>query len=288
MLIGAHNSIAGGLHNAPAEAKAIGGEVMQIFCKNQRQWNAKPITDEQAGLFKDAVKDANLGPVMVHDSYLINMGGPDDEKRANAQRAFENELLRCEALDVQFLNFHPGSHTHPKKALRDDRETRFAALDRIATEVTRTHENVPGKVKFVIENAAGQGTNVGTTWEEVGYLCDKIAEHVPEQRLGVCIDTQHSWACGYDWVEHYDDVWDEFDDQVGLRRLVAFHVNDSDRPLGARVDRHANIGEGHLGLEFFRTLMNDPKLDGKPGYLETEGGPDVWREEIALLKGLRA
>ncbi len=283
MLLGAHNSIAGGLHNAPAEAKYVGGETMQIFCKNQRQFKAKPITDEDAALFKAAVAEAGLEKIMVHDSYIINMGNPDDEKRENARQAFKLELERCETLEVDFLNFHPGSHVHPSKKMRDDRETRFAALDRIADCLNRTADEVPGKVKLVIENAAGQGSNVGTTWEEVGYLADALDD---KQRQGVCVDTQHSWACGYDWLEHYDEVWEEFDDQVGLKRLVEFHVNDSKQPLGARVDRHDNIGEGHLGEPFFHRLVNDRRFDHVAGYLETEGGPEVWKKELAYLRSL--
>ncbi len=284
MLIGCHNSIAGGLHNAATEATLCGGEVMQIFCKNQRQWNAKPITDEQADLFKDAVQQAGLGPVMVHDSYLINMGNPDDAKRENARQAFQRELERCEALGVAYLNFHPGSHVHPDKKLRDDQAVRDAALDRIAEAVNTTHDEVPGQVKFVIENAAGQGTNVGTSWEEVGRLADAIDA---KDRLGICIDTQHAWAAGHDWLGDFHGVWDRFDDQVGLGRLVAFHLNDSKQPLGARVDRHDHIGIGHLGEDFFRTLLTDGRFKDTSGYIETEGGPPVWQHEIALLKALR-
>ncbi len=283
MLLGAHNSIAGGLHNAAIEAKYVGGETMQIFCKNQRQFAAKPITPEDAAMFKAAVADAGLQKIMVHDSYIINMGNPDDEKRENARNAFKLELERCETLGVDFLNFHPGSHVHPSKKMRDDRETRFAALDRIAECLNQTAAEVPGRVKLVIENAAGQGSNVGTTWEEVGYLCDALDD---KQRRGVCVDTQHSWACGYDWLEHYDEVWEEFDDQIGLDRLVAFHVNDSKQPLGARVDRHDNIGEGHLGEPFFHRLVNDRRFDHAAGYLETEGGPEVWKKELAFLRSL--
>lgn len=284
MILGAHDSIAGGVWNAAEEAASIGGETMQIFCKNQRQWNAKPLSDEEATRFHQAVADAGLEQVMVHDSYLINMGTPDPKKSANAQEAFARELERCEQLQVAYLNFHPGSHTHPDKSRRDDRATRFACLDRIADNVNQVLETVPGKVKAVIENAAGQGTNVGTTWEEVGYLADRIDD---QDRLGVCVDTQHSWACGYDWLERYDAVWDEFDDQVGLKRLVAFHLNDSKQPLGARVDRHDNIGEGQLGKDFFRTLLQDDRFRELCGYLETPGGPDVWKKELAMLKALR-
>lgn len=287
MILGAHNSIAGGLHNAPAQAASIGGETMQIFCKSQRQWKAKPLDDEAVRLYRDAVAQAGIERVMVHDSYLINMGSPEDDKRENAYQAFLAELERCEALGVAYLNFHPGSHNHPDKAMRDDRATRFAALDRIAACMGRAMDDLPGRVRLVIENAAGQGTNVGMTWEEVGHLADEAGN---DDRVGVCVDTQHAWAAGYDWVDGYDEVWDEFDGQVGLRRLVAFHLNDSKQPLGARVDRHDNIPTGHLGEAFWQTLMTDRRFDGAAGYLETplpDGDIDTYRQELAYLKALR-
>ncbi len=282
MRLGAHNSIAGGVWNAVDEAVAIGADVMQIFCKNQRQWNAPPLAPDDARRFRDAAAEAGLGPVMVHDSYLINMGTPDLEKRARAQAAFQAELERCEALGVAFLNFHPGSHTHPKKALRDDEAERLACLDRIADCVNDVLDAVPGNVIAVVENAAGQGTNVGTSWAEVGYLVDQL----PKDRRGVCVDTQHAWAAGHDWLSDYDGVWERFDDQVGLEELVAFHLNDSDRPLGARVDRHAPIGQGEFTMDFWENIMQDARFSDTPGYLETPGGPDLWRKEIALLRQL--
>lgn len=288
MLLGAHDSIAGGLHKAAAEAASIGGEVMQIFVKNQRQWDAKPLTDEEIALFRNAVAEARLGPVMVHDSYLINMGTPDDGKRERARQAFLGELTRCEPLGIATLNFHPGSHTDPAKSMRDDRVTRFACLDRIAECMRAVMDDVPdGRTRLVIENAAGQGTNVGMTWEEVGYLADQASN---DARVGVCVDTQHAWAAGYDWVDRYDEVWDEFDDQVGLRRLVAFHLNDSKQPCGARVDRHDNIPHGHLGEDFWRTLMTDDRFRDLAGYLETPlvgGDVNTYAKELAYLKGLR-
>jgi deoxyribonuclease IV len=289
MRVGAHNSIAGGLHNAVDQALHVGGETMQIFCKNQRQWEAKPLEEEPARLFRDAVTAAAIGPVMVHDSYLINMGAPDPEKRERSRQAFMGELARCEALGIPYLNFHPGSHTHPDKGLRDDPATRRAALDRIAEAMVQCIDETPGgSTRLVIENAAGQGTNVGSTWEEVGYLADQVGH---PDRVGVCVDTQHSWASGYDWVDHYDEVWDRFADQVGLGRLVAFHLNDSKQPCGARVDRHDNIPDGHLGEGFWATLMQDARFRDLAGYLETPlVGEDAstWARELAYLKRLRS
>lgn len=288
MLLGAHNSIAGGLPNAPKQAMEVGGEVMQIFCKSNRQFRAKPLGDEEATAFREGVKEAGLGPVMVHDSYLINMGNPEDEKRANAQAAFAAEYERCEKLGVQFLNFHPGSHMQKGVKNRDDPQHRRDALDRIAACVQQTADEFPkGATMFVIENAAGQGTNVGSSWEEVGYLADAI--DLPG-RVGVCVDTQHTWAAGYDWVDDYDGVWDAFDDHVGLGRLVAFHLNDSKQPRGARVDRHDNIPHGFLGEAFWERLMTDRRFDALSGYLETpleNEDISVWRDELTYLRGLR-
>ncbi|MEA3190222.1 MAG: deoxyribonuclease [Thermoplasmata archaeon] len=285
MKLGAHNSIAGGLHNAVAECVAIGGDALQMFCKNQRQWKAKPIAPEDAKAFRDAVAAAKVGPLMVHDSYLINMGHPDDGKREQARLAFLDEYQRSELLGVHYLNFHPGSHCEEDKKLRDDRRVRDACLDRIAACMNQVLDETKGSgCKLVIENAAGQGTNVGNSWEEVGRLVDAVSD---KARVGVTIDTQHSWACGYDWRDHYDECWDGFEAAVGRKHLVAFHLNDSKQPCGARVDRHDTIGEGLLGLEFFRTLVNDRRLDGVAGYLETPEGPESWKKEIALLRSLR-
>lgn len=284
MRLGAHNSIAGGHHNAVAECLAIGGDTLQIFCKNQRQWKARPITDEEAMLFRRSMESAKVGPAMVHASYLINLGHPDPAKRAQAIEAFVDELRRTEQLGIGGLNVHPGSHLEEDKHKRDDAQVRKACLDRICDSAARALDETKGlKVKVVYENAAGQGSNVGNSWEEMGYL----VEHTGSSRVGVTIDTQHSWACGYDWVDHYDDVWDSFESNVGRKWLVAFHLNDSRQPCGARLDRHDAIGKGLLGVGFWRRLVNDRRLDGLPGYLETPDGVDSWRQELAFLRSLR-
>jgi deoxyribonuclease-4 len=284
MRLGAHNSIAGGHHNAVAECLAIGGETLQIFCKNQRQWKAKPITEEEAMLFRRSVESAKVVSPMVHGSYLINLGHPDPAKREMSRLAFLDELHRTQALGIEHLNIHPGSHLEEDKRRRDEAAVRKPCLDRIAQAAAQCIDETKGsKVKVVFENAAGQGSNVGNSWEEVGYL----VEAVGSPRVGVTVDTQHSWACGYDWVDHYDDVWDSFESSVGRKWLVAFHLNDSKQPCGARLDRHDTIGQGLLGVEFFRTLVNDRRLDGVCGILETPDGPESWRKEIALLRSLR-
>ncbi len=290
VLLGAHHTIAGGLHNSVPEALSVGSECMQIFCKSQRQWNAKPLTDEQVKQFRDAFEASGLGPTMVHDSYLINMGNPDPEKAANATSAFARELERCEAIGAAFLNFHPGSHMGTKKAERDDPQLRRECLTRIAQNMATARDEVPGTdTMLVIENAAGQGTNVGSLWEEVGFLADAFQDH-SSAPVGVCIDTQHSWAAGYDWVDDYDGVWDAFETHVGRDRLVAFHLNDSRQPLGARVDRHDNIPTGHLGETFWRNIMTDTRLDKCCGYLETPIDNDIgqYGRELAYLRALRA
>lgn len=284
MRLGAHNSIAGGHHNAVAECLAIGGETLQIFCKNQRQWKARPITPEEAMLFRRSVEAAKVGPVMVHASYLINLGHPDPVQREVSRLAFLDELVRCEQLGVAGLNVHPGSHKEEDKRKRDDAAIRVACLDRIAEAAARCIDETKGsKVKVVYENAAGQGSNVGNSWDEIGYL----VEATGSARVGVTVDTQHSWACGYDWVGEYDEVWARFDAKVGRKWLVALHLNDSKMPCGARVDRHDTIGKGLLGEAVFRSLMNDRRLDGVAGYLETPDGPESWKAEIAYLRGLR-
>jgi deoxyribonuclease IV len=287
MLLGAHNSTAGGFQNAVAECQAIGGSALQIFCKNQRQWRAKPIEPEAAEAWRSAMKAAHIDAArsMVHAAYLINLGQPDAQKRETSRLAFMDELVRTAQLGIPYLNFHPGSHMSEDKSLRDDAAARRAALDRIADAMTQCIDETKGsKVRLTLENAAGQGTNVGNSWAEIGHLVDRVGE---PSRIAVTVDTQHAWACGYDWLRRYDEAWEEFDAQVGLKHLVAFHLNDSKQPCGSRLDRHDTVGEGHLGKAFFHRLVNDRRFDGKLGILETPEGPDSWKKEIAWLKSLR-
>ena len=284
MRLGAHVSVAGGLQNAIPWALEIEADTFQMFSKNQRQWIAKPLTDEDIEAFKTPLSQTNLGPLMIHDSYLINMGSPDEEKGKRAQIAFLEEYKRCEALGVAYLNFHPGSHTHPKKDMRDDKQTRNEALERIAQHMNKTLEKTKGyESKLVIENAAGQGTNVGIKFEEIKYIIDNIND---KKRVGVCIDTQHAWASGYDWRNDFDQIWDDFESTVGMEHLVALHLNDSKSVLGSRVDRHDNIGMGKLGKKTFRSFMQEKRLEHLAGYLETPGGPEMWKPEIAVLRKL--
>jgi deoxyribonuclease-4 len=212
------------------------------------------------------------------------MGSPDETKGKRAQVAFLEEYHRCEALGVAYLNFHPGSHTHPKKDMRDDKPTRYDALERIAHYMNRTLEETKGyESKLVIENAAGQGTNVGIRFEEIKHIIDHIDD---KKRVGVCIDTQHAWASGYDWRNDFDQIWDDFENIVGMEYLVALHLNDSKSDLGSRVDRHDNIGMGKLGKKTFKNFMQEKRLEHLAGYLETPGGPEMWKPEIAVLRKL--
>ena len=280
MLLGAHVSTAGGLPNAVTNAQALDADTFQFFCKNQRQWHAPPLTDEQAAAFRTAVTASGLGPLLVHDSYLINLGHRDDAQREKSYAAFLDEYRRCEALGVPGLNFHLGSHL--EKAQRDDPDVRTAALDRVAHSLRRVLAAEPaGRCRLVLENAAGQGTNLGYRYQELAHVLARVEDPA---RIGVCIDTQHAWAAGYDWVGDYEGVWREFDAVIGNDRLVALHLNDSHTACGSRVDRHADIGEGMLGEAVFRRLMNDPRLCGLPGFLETPGGPERWRTDIKRLR----
>ena len=214
MRLGAHVSVAGGLQNAIPWALEIEADTFQMFSKNQRQWIAKPLTEEQIEEFKKPLSETDLGPLMIHDSYLINMGSPDENKGKRAQVAFLEEYHRCEALGVAYLNFHPGSHTHPKKDMRDDRQTRYDALERIAHHMNKTLDETKGyESKLVIENAAGQGTNVGIKFEEIRHIIDNIDD---KKRVGVCIDTQHAWASGYDWRNNFNQIWDDFEEIVSM------------------------------------------------------------------------
>ena len=284
MRLGAHVSFAGGLQNAIPWALEIEADTYQMISKNQRQWIAKPLTDEEINGFKEPLSKTDLGPLMIHDSYLINMGSPDETKGKRAQGAFLEEYHRCEALGVAYLNFHPGSHTHPKKSMRDDEETRNEALERIAAHMNKTLDETKGyESKLVIENAAGQGTNVGIKFEEIRHIIDHIDD---KKRVGVCIDTQHAWASGYDWRNNFDNIWDDFENIVGMEYLVALHLNDSKSELGSRVDRHDNIGMGKLGKETFKSFMQEKRLEHLAGYLETPGGPEMWKPEIAVLRKL--
>ncbi|MCU0560641.1 MAG: deoxyribonuclease IV [Desulfobacterales bacterium] len=275
--IGAHVSAAGGVHNAPLNASRIGATAFALFTKNQRQWSAKPLTEEEILSFKANCRQAGYAPgqILPHDSYLINLGHPDPEGLQQSRAAFIDEMRRCEQLGLIYLNFHPGSHLN--------RISEEACLARIAESINLALDATRG-VTAVIENTAGQGTNLGHRFEHLAAI---IAGVHDRSRVGVCLDTCHSFSAGYDLAtpEGYAAALQRFDALVGFSFLRGVHLNDGKKPMGSRVDRHEKIGEGTLGLEAFRRVMNDPRFDGIPMILET---PDEsrWAEEIRLLTGM--
>ncbi len=273
--IGAHVSTSGGLHQAPLNAAAIGATAFALFTKNQRQWTAPPLTAAEIDLFRKNCAENGFGPAQIlpHDSYLINLGNPDPAKRAVSLDSIVHELRRCEALGLDRLNFHPGSH------LREISEEECLGL--IADGMNRALEKTKG-VTLVIENTAGQGSNVGYRFEHLARLIELTED---KSRVGVCVDTAHAFGSGYDLrtAEDVRATLAEFDRVVGLEWLRGMHLNDSKAALGSRVDRHHSIGAGLIGEECFRTLMKDPRLDGIPLVLETID-PDLWPREIADLR----
>jgi deoxyribonuclease IV len=275
LLIGAHTSAAGGPHNALLEGKSIGATTIQLFTANQKRWAAKPLTEETIDLFKKTLEQTALRKVMSHSSYLINLGSPNPEMLLKSRLAFREEIERCLALNLTFLNFHPGA------ALDSPREE---CLDRIVESLLLMEEFfVDDDLRLLLETTAGQGSCVGCLFEELGYIIDKVGGKVP---LGVCIDTCHIFVAGYDirTPEAWQKTLDHFDEKVGLQHLFAFHLNDSVKELGSKSDRHASLGEGLIGLESFKFLMNHEPLRSLPKYLETPEGCPVWDKEIWMLR----
>ena len=272
--IGAHVSAAGGVHNAPLNAKRIGATAFALFTKNQRQWAAKPLTEEEIRLFRANCREAGYAPeqILPHDSYLINLGHPDPDGLQKSRTAFVDEMRRCEQLGLRYLNFHPGSHLN--------RISEDACLARIAESINLALEQTRG-VTAVIENTAGQGTNLGHRFEHLAAIIDGVHDR---SRVGVCLDTCHSFSAGYDLATPagYAATMERFAAVVGFPFLKGVHLNDGKKSMGSRVDRHESIGKGTLGLNAFRLIMADPRFDGIPMILET---PDEsrWAEEIRLL-----
>lgn len=270
---GAHVSAAGGVFKAPANASAINADSFALFTKNQKRWNAPPLTEHDIHKFKAALKKSGIQPEMVlpHDSYLINLGNPDPEKREKSLISFIDEVKRCEQLGLTRLNFHPGSY------LKQTDEQ--GGLELIADSMKQTL-NATQSIILVIENTAGQGSTLGYSWEHLGNLID-LCEG--DKRVGICIDTCHAFAAGYDFKNDFDRVFSDFETIVGFDRLKGMHLNDSRKGCGSRIDRHESIGKGEIGEECFKTLVADPRFDDIPLILETPD-PDIWAEEIALLK----
>ena len=275
--IGAHVSASGGVENAPLNAHEIGAKAFALFTRNQRQWKSSPLTSRSIDLFKErcAVYGYLPSQILPHDSYLINLGHPEAEGVAKSRDAFLDEMQRCEQLGLDRLNFHPGSHLNAFPI--DD------CLDRIAESINEALNQTSG-VTAVIENTAGQGTNLGHTFEQIAHIIDRVED---KSRVGVCIDTAHTLAAGYDikTTEGFIDTFDKFDKIIGFSYLRGMHINDSKKDLASKVDRHDSIGKGLMGLTTFKMLMNDPRFDNIPMILET---PDetIWAEEISYLYGL--
>lgn len=288
--IGAHVSAAGGVENAPLNAYNIGATAFALFTKNQKQWVAPPLSEKSIELFKQRCAEWGYTPntILPHDSYLINLGHPTDEGLGKSRAAFIDEMTRCQQLGLDRLNFHPGSH------LKEISE--IECLRRIAESINIALDKTQGVIA-VLENTAGQGSNMGHRFEHLAEIIDQVED---KSRVGVCIDTCHAFAAGYDLLPSeasaetlfgsagadggFEKVFSEFDRIVGFKYLKGMHLNDAKKPLGSRVDRHDSLGLGVIGKGLFQRIMEDPRFDGIPLILETPN-VDIWAEEIAELKG---
>jgi deoxyribonuclease-4 len=272
--VGAHVSAAGGVENAPLNAQKIGAKAFALFTKNQRQWVAKPLTEESIEAFKRNLDAVGIAPkhVLPHDSYLINLGHPEAEGIEKSRSAFIDEMARCNQLGLKLLNFHPGAHLNKIDESK--------SLDRVAESINIALEKTSG-VTAVIENTAGQGTNLGYSFEHLAQIIDGVED---KSRVGVCIDTCHTFTAGYDMrtLATSEQTFNDFGKIVGFEYLRGMHLNDSKPDLGSRVDRHHSLGLGKLGLEVFKFIMNDARFDEIPMVLETID-ETIWPDEIKLL-----
>lgn len=275
--IGAHVAVDGGVASAPLNARAIGAKAFAMFTRNPSRWKSDPMLPSEIEAFKANCEAGGYTPdvILPHDSYLINLGAKDPKKLFLSRIAFLDEMQRCEQLGLSMLNFHPGSHLNEM--------TEEECLQRIASSINKTLAQTSG-VKAVIENTAGQGSNLGYSFEQLAYIIDLIED---KSRVGVCIDSCHAFAAGYDLAtsEGYDAAWRKFDETIGLKYLSAMHINDTKKGLGSHVDRHETMGNGALGMDFFHMLMADSRMDNIPLILETPN-PDLWKEEIETLYSL--
>ena len=276
--VGAHVSAAGGVENAPLNAQRIGARAFAFFTKNQRQWKARPLSDDNITAFRDNLEKVGIEPrhVLPHDSYLINLGHPNAAGLKKSRDAFVDEMRRCQQLGLSLLNFHPGSHLN--------RISEERCLGRIADSINLALERTRG-VTAVIENTAGQGSNLGHRFEHLAAIIEQVED---KERVGVCLDTCHTFTAGYDLrtSQACEATFAEFDAVVGFHYLRGMHLNDSKPDLGARVDRHESLGKGKLGWEVFRYIMNDERFDEIPMVLETVD-PDLWPREIGQLYQLQ-
>ncbi len=272
ILIGAHTSAAGGAPQALYQGREIGATAIQLFTSNQKQWNSRKISKEEVALWEKALQETGISHVMSHDSYLINLGSPDPEVLCKSRKSFCEELERCHLLNIPYLNFHPGSATNGN--VEECLKTIAESLLEVESLIQK------GFTKIILETTAGQGMSVGYRFEHIGAIIGEVHRKIP---IGVCIDTCHIFAAGYDIRTEagWEKTFKEFDDAIGLSYLSAFHLNDSIKDLGSRVDRHAPIGQGKIGSESFRYLMQRSNI---PKYLETPNGPPAWTKEIAILR----
>lgn len=277
-LLGAHVSISGGVYKAPERGEKLGCESIQIFSKNQMQWKAKPLTPEDSQKFKEELRKTRIKEVVIHDSYLINLGSPDEEKLQMSRDAFLDEMIRAEILGVKYLVFHPGSHMGKGEeiGLKLIAESLNILIDK-AKEVSN--------VMLLLETTAGQGSNLGYKFEHLKFIMDQVEK---KERLGVCFDTAHAFEAGYDisTEEGYERTFKEFDNIIGLEKLKVFHLNDSKTPLGSHIDRHEHIGEGMIGLKAFELLVNEERFKNHPMILETPGGEKYYEYNLKVLRGL--
>lgn len=277
ILLGAHVSVAGGTPNAPRRAAELAATAIQIFTKQANRWAERDVTPEEQHAFRDALAQTNVVHTNSHDSYLINLASPDPVLHARSFALFVAELHRTEALGLDALVSHPGNYM-------DDRDN---GLARNADAITRALELVPGRARLLLEGTAGTGTSLGSTFEELAALIDHVGPAV-RPRVGVCLDTCHLYAAGYDLVGAYDDVWHRFADIVGYDRLGVLHLNDSKTPLGSHRDRHELIAEGTLGEPVFRRVMTDQRLAAVPKVIETPKLDDPLLTDTRMLGRLRA
>ncbi len=273
--IGAHVSASGGVENAPVNAHSIGATAFALFTKNQRQWSSAPLTKESIVKFKKNCEQHGYAPfqILPHDSYLINLGHPEKEGLDKSREAFLDEMLRCEQLGLDRLNFHPGSSL---KKISDEE-----CLKRIAESINFVLDKTKGVIA-VIENTAGQGSNLGYKFEHIKMIIDNVED---KSRVGVCLDTCHTFTAGYDikTEKGFLETFSKFDSIIGFKYLKGMHINDSKKELATRVDRHDSLGKGFLGIDIFKRIMIDSRFDDIPLILET---PDetIWADEIKLLK----
>lgn len=273
--IGAHTSAAGGSFNALYEGQEIGASTIQLFTSNQKQWQGRHISEEEVKLWEKAQEETGIKHVMSHDSYLINLGSPNSEILKKSHQAFKEEIERCHLLNIPYLNFHPGTATD-----KNEEQCLATIAKSLLSFESLLHK---GNTRLLLETTAGQGTSVGYRFEQIAAILQQLHKKIP---IGVCIDTCHIFAAGYDirTAKDWISTLHEFNEIIGLEHLYAFHLNDSQKELGSRIDRHASIGHGKIGLESFQFLMSSPKTRSLPKYLETPEGPSGWKKEIALLR----